>query len=378
MIPREFLLGGLPQESCAPAEGVHKRELRRAPGGRAGGRGRPPRRRRAGLPRARARGGMEGPPTGPPGPPGAPVRAPGRRLGARLAGWASSSAGLLDLRPSPEFALRALRGSTSVPAAQLPGRWLELPPRERPFALLVPCGAPLALPTKAGSAHKWDLTDVFESSQALWEEAEALGLLYVPGPADSGVPLWRPCPLLAEHLPEIERRAAFAGGNRRKNLECLDVGCGAGRDTVFLASRGHHVRALDVRRPQLERLAAFAERNACARNVTCEEVDLRDPASAAAALQAPFHLAVVVRFLHRPLLAQLAAGLEPGGCLVYEHFLSGSEAVGGPSRPEDRLEPGELSGLFKRDGWDLLVADDTGSLPDGRPVSRLVAFKPTI
>lgn len=320
---------------------------------------------------------MEGPPPGPPLPPGAAARAPGLRLGARLAGWASSAAGLLDLRPSPEFALRALRGSTSVPAAQLPGRWLELPPRERPFALLVPSGAPLALPTKSGSAHKWDLTDVFESSPALWEEAEALGLLYAPGPVDSGVPLWRPCPLLAEHLPEIERRAASGDGNRTKNLECLDVGCGAGRDTVFLASRGHSVRALDVRRPQLDRLAAFAERSGCARNVSCKEVDLRDPASAAEALQAPYNLAVVVRFLHRPLLAQLAAGLDPGGCLVYEHFLAGSEAMGGPSRPEDRLEPGELSGLFKRDGWDLLIADDTGLLPDGRPVSRLVAFKPT-
>ena len=95
----------------------------------------------------------------------------------------------------------------SVIAAQLPGRWLELPPRERPFALLVPSGAPLALPTKSGSAHKWDLTDVFESSPALWEEAEALGLLYAPGPVDSGVPLWCPCPLLAEHLPEIDRNS---------------------------------------------------------------------------------------------------------------------------------------------------------------------------
>ena len=297
-------------------------------------------------------------------------------LGARLAGWVTSNAGLLDLRPSPDFARVALWGSTSVPAAQLPERWLELPPRERPFALLVPEGAPLALPTKSGSTHKWDLTDIFESSPALWEAAEALGLLYAPGPADLGTPLWRPCPLLTENLPEIERRANLSDGTHsNRRLECLDVGCGAGRDSVYLASRGHGVRALDVRQARLERLKAFSERNGCAGNVSCEKVDLRDLEAAAGALQArDFDLAVVVRFLHRPLLAQLAAKLKPGGCIVCEHFLAGSEAVGGPSRPEDRLEPGELRTRFS--GWELLVAEDDKTLPDGRPVSRLVAFKP--
>lgn len=310
-------------------------------------------------------------------------------LRRRLSAWASGgSAGpppLLDLRPADDFRRVALRGSTSVPLGELPQRWLELPPRERSFALLVPPGSTLDLPTRSGETHKWTLTHVFESSNALWEAAAELKLSETPGDFP-GPPLWSPCPLLAEHLPDIERRVPLlqAGGTQPSSstppppLRCLDVGCGAGRDTVYLASRGHLVRSLDVRSAQLERLAGFAERSGYAGNISCEKVNLRDSAAAAAALRpgAGCDLAVVVRFLHRPLLAQLAQHIRPGGCLVYEHFLAGSEGMGGPSRPEDRLDPGELQKFFGGLGWDLAVADDSGTLPDGRPVARLVAFKP--
>ena len=308
-----------------------------------------------------------------------------RRLSAWASGGAAGPPPLLDLRPADDFRRVALRGSTSVPLAELPQRWLELPPRERSFALLVPPGSALGLPTRSGETHKWTLTHVFESSNALWETAAELKLTEAPGDFP-GPPLWSPCPLLAEHLPDIERRLPLllAGGGTQPSsstpsppLRCLDVGCGAGRDSVYLASRGHLVRSLDVRSAQLERLAGFAERSGCAGNISCEQVNLRDFAAAAAALRpASSDLAVVVRFLHRPLLAQLAQHIRPGGCLVYEHFLAGSEGMGGPSRPEDRLDPGELRKFFEGLGWDLAVADDSGTLPDGRPVARLVAFKP--
>ena len=184
--------------------------------------------------------------------------------------------------------------------------------------------------------------------------------------------LWEPCLLLKRALPGITARleGAFPGGG----LRALDVGCGAGRDSVYLASRGYRVKAVDNRAGHLRTVERFAARNGVA--VETAKLDLKKAGAGAAEAfdaWAP-HLVVVVRFLHRPLLGVLMRALQPGGCLVYEHFKIGAEAFGSPSKPEDLLNPGELRGLLA--GWDLAVYNEEGTLDDGRPMVRVVAFKP--
>src|SRR3546814_20206132 len=55
---------------------------------------------------------------------------------------------------------------------------------------------------------------------------------------------------------------------------------------------------------------------------------------------------VVTNYLHRPLLAPLAAALAPGGVLIYETFARGNERFGNPSNQAFLLEEGELLRAF--------------------------------
>ena len=300
----------------------------------------------------------------------------------RLRAWAAAGAGcppkVLDLRPRDEFTRRALRRSTNIPRAELPQRYSELPPPGDPFAVVVEAGAARELPGRG--VERWRVTDFFEASPGFWAAAEELRLVAAPGagagPGSGGEAphfLWEPCPLLKRELPGITARleAAFPGA-AGGGLTALDVGCGAGRDSVYLAAQGYRVTAIDKLAKHLRRVEKFAARNAV--EVETVELDVKQAGAAEAfGVRSP-HLVVVVRFLHRPLLGVLARALRPGGCLVYEHFKVGAEAFGSPSKPEDLLRPGELRDALP--GWDLAVCDEEGALEDGRPMVRVVAFKP--
>ncbi|MDB5919635.1 MAG: SAM-dependent methyltransferase, partial [Massilia sp.] len=112
--------------------------------------------------------------------------------------------------------------------------------------------------------------------------------------------------------------------------EVLDLACGSGRHARYLAGLGHPVLALD-RDPQALALAAGP-------GITTFEYDLeRECASPCAAwpfAAGRFAGIVVTNYLHRPLLASLAASLRPDGLLIYETFAIGNEAFGKPSNPD--------------------------------------------
>ena len=113
----------------------------------------------------------------------------------------------------------------------------------------------------------------------------------------------------------------------------LDVACGSGRHTLWLAGLGYRVGAVDR---DVERVGRFA----CLDNVTVVQADLeRDPW--------PFHGErfdgiVVTNYLHRPLFPLMLEALAPAGVLIYETFARGNERFGRPANPAFLLEPGEL------------------------------------
>ncbi|MDL2357797.1 MAG: methyltransferase domain-containing protein, partial [Pseudomonadota bacterium] len=118
--------------------------------------------------------------------------------------------------------------------------------------------------------------------------------------------------------------------------EVLDLACGGGRHARLLAGLGHPVSALDRDREALA-LAAGA-------GITTLEVDLErgDDGAAWPFAAGRFAGIVVTNYLHRPLLAALAASLRPDGVLIYETFADGNAAFGKPSNPAFLLAPGEL------------------------------------
>ena len=111
----------------------------------------------------------------------------------------------------------------------------------------------------------------------------------------------------------------------------LDLACGAGRHSRWLARLGFEVSAVD------RDASLFADPPP---GVALLQADLEDgpwPYPGVA-----FDGIVATNYLHRPLLPILVDALVPGGVLVYETFAQGNERFGKPSNPAFLLAPGEL------------------------------------
>lgn len=151
--------------------------------------------------------------------------------------------------------------------------------------------------------------------------------------------------------------------------EALDLACGSGRHTRMLAARGLQVTALDRNAGLLAPLAGP--------NVTTLQHDLEAEGAVWPFAAGRFALIVVTNYLHRSLFAHLAASLRPDGILVYETFAQGNEVYGKPSNPDFLLAPGELLGLAREGGLQVLAYED-GHVEHPHPaqVQRLCAAGP--
>jgi len=100
----------------------------------------------------------------------------------------------------------------------------------------------------------------------------------------------------------------------------LDVACGSGRHTLYLASHGFEVEAIDRDTEQLAKLAAAAKQRHLSQ-VTVKQVDLERATDERPEFPANAYDTIVVCFyLHRPLFPWLVDALKPNGVLVYETF----------------------------------------------------------
>jgi len=133
----------------------------------------------------------------------------------------------------------------------------------------------------------------------------------------------------------------------------LDLACGTGRNTLFLAER-QPVTAVDRSSAALEILEqrALATGRAVTRGtapeaaargihlVRCDLEGIRLPSEA-------FQLIVCIRYLDRGLFRQLGRALAPGGALLFETYTKAQLAYAdGPRDPDYLLESGELRGAF--------------------------------
>lgn len=100
----------------------------------------------------------------------------------------------------------------------------------------------------------------------------------------------------------------------------LDVAAGRGRHTLFLASHGYEVEAVDRDTEALEQLAATARQRNFS-TVTTRTVDLELPPPHDPDLGIERYDVIVVCFyLHRALFPALIDALKPNGMLLYETF----------------------------------------------------------
>jgi dihydroneopterin aldolase len=159
----------------------------------------------------------------------------------------------------------------------------------------------------------------------------------------------------------------------------LDVACGNGRHTLFLASLGYQVEAIDRDEPALAHLSATARMRNLA-GITARPIDLERPASDKPDLKPEAYDAIVVFFyLARPLFPHLIQALKPGGIFLYETFtIDNHTHFHHPKRKEFCLAHNEL--LHLASNLRILQYDEglhEGSRPpESVYTARLVAQKP--
>lgn len=117
----------------------------------------------------------------------------------------------------------------------------------------------------------------------------------------------------------------------------LDLACGSGRNARYLAGLGYQVVATDIQASALADLESVA-------NIETLRADLEADKWPFAGRT--FDGVVVVNYLHRPLLSNLAQAVGTNGVLIYESFGQGNQRYGRPSNPDFLLRPGELLEVF--------------------------------
>ena len=133
-----------------------------------------------------------------------------------------------------------------------------------------------------------------------------------------------PVTLLSDWLPRIPPGKA------------LDIACGAGRNSVFMAERGFRVDAIDISHEGLAEARRKADEQGLELNLI--EHDLDEPYP----FDADYDLIVVLWYVNLDLVKQLCGCLAPGGYLLCEEHLRSDEDVIGPGNPDYRVAPGAL------------------------------------
>lgn len=115
----------------------------------------------------------------------------------------------------------------------------------------------------------------------------------------------------------------------------LDIACGLGRHSKYLAEQGFEVDALDISSVAISQLQGLP-------NITAKEVDF----DSYILPKEKYDLIVCVYFLDRSLFDPMIDALKPNGIIIMETFLHDQSNERVPSNPAFLLNEGELEAAF--------------------------------
>jgi len=149
----------------------------------------------------------------------------------------------------------------------------------------------------------------------------------------------------------------------------LDVACGAGRHSIYLAERGWQVTAVDSSQVAIELLSQAAVEKHLSIDAHLADLEtgefLIEPGR--------YDLIVNCCYLQRDLFPAIKAGVKVGGCVLAVIAMVDDDPAVKPMNPAFLLQPGELRAQF--DGWELLHYSETKSEQGKRRMAELVARK---
>jgi tellurite methyltransferase len=166
----------------------------------------------------------------------------------------------------------------------------------------------------------------------------------------------RPSPFLSQ---EIERIGRLAPGNR-----ALDIACGEGRNSVFLAQQGFLVTGLDISDVGLGKAARRAAEAGV--RVDFQQVDLDGYH-----FTEQFDLIINFNFLLRELIPEAVHALTPGGLLIIDTIMESPQLIESHN-PAYLLQRGELQRICAGLEGEILVSEELqeGEFPTARVLFR--------
>lgn len=146
--------------------------------------------------------------------------------------------------------------------------------------------------------------------------------------------------------------------------KALDIACGEGRNSIFLARHGFQVTAVDISDRGIEK----------GRRRMKEEgvlVDFRVIDLEGYEIAERYDLIVNINFLLRDLIPKGVAALTPGGVFLFETILD-SPKLPGVHTKGYLLQPGELRRLFAGESGTIL---ESAEFPDAETPTAQILFR---
>lgn len=157
--------------------------------------------------------------------------------------------------------------------------------------------------------------------------------------------------------------------DRVKGKKALDVASGAGRNSIYLATKGFEVEAIDISQVALNELSKKGFEN-----ITCKLVDLDEYEGNTNS----YDLIIMSNFLDRNIIPKLSASLKKNGILFIETYMEDKENEKPPSNPDFLLKKDELKSFFN-DSFEVLDYEEffNESYELYRMKKQLIAVKKT-
>lgn len=135
------------------------------------------------------------------------------------------------------------------------------------------------------------------------------------------------------HSKRLEKALKFTNGEK-----ALEIACGTGRNSLFLATHGFCIDAFDISDIAIEFL-----KNENIKNINAQLIDLQDYKF----LDNHYDLIVQTNFFDREILPKLKNSLKKGGIIFIETYMDDITNEKTPSNPSFLLQKNELKTIFE-------------------------------
>lgn len=124
--------------------------------------------------------------------------------------------------------------------------------------------------------------------------------------------------------------------NQTVNTKALDIACGIGRNTHYLAKLGYEIDAVDISDYALSQIKHSKKIHTIEADLTKYTITPNH-----------YDLILNINYLERKLFPSIMTGLKEGGILIFETFITAhEEGYHNPSNPDFLLYSNELPTIF--------------------------------